>query len=127
MKRTQIAWALYAGIFAPALGIFLHSFLGLAYQHNALAPKWIPVTSWVFLILQWPRLLLDRFHVRLATSFYDSHFSGSLFWRALSEYFIVNFIGWTIMVYLILHVAFWLLSRLASGTRLERSPEGPEL
>lgn len=119
MKRTQITWALSIGVLAPLLGIFLHSFLGLAYQRDALTPEWITVTSWIFLTLQWPRLLLELFHIRLATSFYDSHFVGSFFWQTLGEYFFVNFIGWALLVYLVLHVAFWLSARLASVARPE--------
>jgi len=112
VKRTQITLALSAGVFAPILGIFLHSFLYLAYQHKALAPKWITVTSWILSILQWPCLLLEQFQISLATCFYDPHFVGSLFWTSVSEYFFVNFVGWSIFFYLALYVAFWVSSHV---------------
>lgn len=102
-SRRLLIRSAMTGFFVAALGIFLGSFFKLAYEHNALGKDKTGLVSSVLMIVEWPNSILMSFGIT-RTDFFHPHIRGIGFWHSVLEYYIVNYIGWTILIYLVMVV-----------------------
>ncbi len=92
--RKRFASLFLVGIAVSLVGVFLESFLRLAYEHNALGQFPMDLATSLLLTLGWPGLFVDWLGFSGATDFTHSHIKGSAFWLSVVSYVAINSLGW---------------------------------